>query len=109
MKRYHKIPTFLLVSALLMTTGCGANNTTDNNNDNNGTQAHGMITEADARLLALQKAELETATFTKQEYDSHDQEFEFEFYTDYMEYDCDVSAADGTIRSYSTKKREQFD
>ncbi len=113
MKKHNsKIPAFLLAGTLLITTGCGANNTADNNADNtgtNGTQAQNMITETEARQYALQKAGLETATFTKQEYDSHDKEYEFEFHTDSTEYDCDVNASDGTIRSYSTEDRTFFD
>ena len=114
MKKHNSIiPAFVLVGTLLIATGCGANNTandnTGNNNGNNDTQAQNMITETDARQYALQKAGLESATFTKQEYDSHDKEYEFEFHTDSTEYDCDVSASDGTIRSYSTEERTVFD
>ena len=107
-KHNNKIPAFILAGSLLSTMGCGANNTADNNGGNtgnNGTQTQNMITEADARQIALQKAGLESATFTKQEYDSHDKEYEFEFHTDSTEYDCDVSANNGTIRSYSTEDR----
>ena len=113
MKKHNsKIPAFLLAGTLLITTGCGGNNTADNNGGNmgnNGTQTQNMITETDARQYALQKAGLQTATFTKQEYDPHDKEYEFEFHTDTTEYDCDVSASDGTIRSYSTEGRTVFD
>ena len=114
-KHISKIPAFLLAGTLLITTGCGANNTADNNtgNNNNGnnnlTGQENALTEADARQIALQKAGLESATFTKQEYDSHDKEYEFEFHTDSTEYDCDVSASDGTIRSYSTEDRTVLD
>jgi uncharacterized membrane protein YkoI len=103
-----KIPAFLLAGTLIITTGCGAggNNTAGNNNSS---EQGNTITEADARQIALQKAGLETATFTKQEYDSHDKEYEFEFYTDTMEYDCDVNAADGGIRNYSVEERLGFD
>lgn len=122
-KHNSKIPAFLLAGTLLITTGCGANNNVDSNTGNNNTgnignnntgnnnssEQENTLTEADARQIALQKAGLETATFTKQEYDSHDKEYEFEFHTDAMEYDCDVNAADGAIRNYSVEERHFFD
>lgn len=111
MKKYNsKISAFLLASALFITTGCGATNTADGNTGNNNSSKQGnTLTEADARQIALQKAGLETATFTKQEYDSHDKEYEFEFHTDTMEYDCDVNEADGAIRNYSVEEIHFFD
>ena len=122
-KHMNKIPVFLLAVTLLFLTGCGANNTadgiTDNNNNgnndssvtgnNNGAEQESKLTEADARQIALEKAGLETATFTKQEYDENDIEFEFEFHTENQEYDCDVDAMDGSIRNYSVEKREILD
>ena len=121
-KHNNKIPAFLLAGTLLIATGCGANNTADgntgNNTNNTGSSTTGNnnsfvqgneLTEADARQIALQKAGLETATFTKQEYDSHDKEYEFEFHTETTEYDCDVNASDGSIRSYSTEDRNFLD
>ena len=118
-KHSNKITAFLLAGTLLITVGCGAsgNNTTDNNTGNNsngnignnGTQAQNMLTETEARQYALQKAGLDTAIFTKQEYDAHDKEYEFEFHTESTEYDCDVNASDGTIRSFSTEDRTILD
>ena len=113
-KHNSKIPAFLLAGTLLFTIGCGANNTTDNNSGNNttgnnGAQAKIMLTETEARQYALEKAGLDTAIFTKQEYDAHDKEYEFEFHTESTEYDCDVNASDGTIRSFSTEDRTILD
>ena len=113
MKKQHlKTMAIMFVTLLLFLTGCGANNMADNNADNNGTgnnNATGQenaLKEADARQIALKKAGLETATFTKQEYDSNDKEYEFEFHTDDKEYDCDVNAIDGSIHNYSVENRE---
>lgn len=64
-----------------------------------------LITEADARQIALQKAGLETATFTKQEYDAMDTDYEFEFVTDTQKFECEISALDGTIKDYSVEER----
>lgn len=114
-KHSFKIMAILFAATFLFLTGCGANNTADNNNagNNNGNNnASGQVstlTEADARQIALQKAGLETATFTKQEYDANDIEYEFEFHTENQEYDCDVNAIDGSIRNYSVEKREILD
>ena len=116
-KHSSKIPAFLLAGTLLFIIGCGANNTTENNTDNNtigdtgnnGTQAQNMLTETEARQYALEKAGLDTAIFTRQEYDAHDKEYEFEFHTESTEYDCDINASDGAIRSYSTEERTVFD
>lgn len=102
-KQYLKTMATLFVATFLLLTGCGANNTADNNN---GTQQTNKLTEADARQIALKKAGLETATFTKQEYDANENEFEFEFHTDDKEYDCDVNAIDGNIHNYSVENRE---
>ena len=116
MKKQHlKTMAIMFVTLLLFLTGCGANNMTDynaNNNgsnntdNNNGTEHENKLTEADARQIALKKAGLETATFTKQEYDANESEFEFEFHTDDKEYDCDVNAIDGSIHNYSVENRE---
>lgn len=116
MKKQHlKTMAIMFVTLLLFLTGCGANNMTDYNannsgsnttDNNNGTEHGNKLTEADARQIALKKAGLETATFTKQEYDSNDKEYEFEFHTDDKEYDCDVNAIDGSIHNYSVENRE---
>lgn len=107
MKKHNfKTMVILFAATLLLVTGCGANNTADNNN---ASEQGSTLTEADARQIALVKAELETATFTKQEYDANDVEYEFEFHTNEKEYDCDVNAIDGSIRNYSVENREIFD
>ena len=119
-KQYLKTMAILFVTTLLFLTGCGANNMTDNNTGDNGSSSNGSntagnnngaghenkLTETDARQIALKKAGLETATFTKQEYDSNDKEYEFEFHTDDKEYDCDVNAIDGSIHNYSVENME---
>lgn len=107
MKKHNfKTMVILFAATLLLVTGCGANNTADNNN---ASEQGSTLTEADARQIALEKAGLETATFTKQEYDANDVEYEFEFHTNEKEYDCDVNAIDGSIRNYSVENREIFD
>lgn len=108
-KQYLKTMATLFVAAFLLLTGCGANNARNNSADNNVSGQENALTEADARQIALQKAGLETATFTKQEYDANESEFEFEFHTDDKEYDCDVNATDGTINNYSVENREFLD
>lgn len=117
MKKHNfKTMVILFIATLLLVTGCGANNTADNNNagnnnaSGNNTSTQGTtLTEADARQIALEKAGLETATFTKQKYDANDVEYEFEFHTQDKEYDCDVNAIDGSVRNYSVEKREILD
>ena len=52
-----------------MITGCS---------NNNHSQQENTLTESSARQIALEKAGVETATFTKQEYDSSEAEYEFE-------------------------------
>ena len=111
MKKHNfKTMAILFTATLLFATGCGANNMTDNNssgntvgNNNAGNNSSfgqtNTLTEADARQIALKKAGLETATFTKQEYDANDIEFEFEFHTNDKEYDCDINAIDGSIQN----------
>lgn len=106
-KNNVKIMASLFAAALIFITGCGTNNT-QNNNDNSS-PSQNILTESEARQYALQKAGLETAVFTKQEYDSYDSEYEFEFHTDDKEYDCDVNALDGAITSYSVEDRKILD
>lgn len=73
----------------------GTTNTTDST-----TKKEAVITETEARQIALKRAGLDEATFTEQKYDAYDGEYEFEFYADDKEYDCDVNAIDGTITEY---------
>lgn len=119
-KQYLKTMAIMFATTLLFLTGCGANNMTDNNTgnngagnigsntagNNNGTEQTNKLTEADARQITLKKAGLETATFTKQEYDANESKFEFEFHTDAKEYECDVNAIDGSIHNYSVENME---
>lgn len=122
MKNYKKIIAALFVTAAILTTGCTRSNTdgnTNTNNDgtantttnadgttNNATNTDGttpkepVLTETEARKIALERAGLESATFTQQKYDAYDGEYEFEFYANDKEYDCDVNAIDGTITEY---------
>lgn len=107
MKKHNfKTMAVLFTVALLFATGCGANNTPDNNNTSNNDasgQQSSTLTEADARQIALRKAGIDTATFTKQEYDAEDVDYEFEFHTDGKEYECEVSARDGKIKNYDVE------
>ncbi len=101
-KNYVKLAASLF-AAIMLTTGCtntGTNGTGNTNTDGTTVQSGNIITESDARQIALERAGLETATFTEQRYDSYEQEYEFEFYTDEKKYDCNVSATDGRILEY---------
>ena len=86
----------LLLMGIMMLTGCTQAQTQTPAN---------MLAESDARQIALQKAGLETATFTKQEYDSDDVDYEFEFLTDSMKYEREISALEGKIKDYSVEER----
>lgn len=86
----------LLLIGILVLTGCGQTQSQP--------QAS-TITEADARQIALDKAGLENATFTKQEYDATESNFDFEFHTDTKEYECEVNALNGEIKDYSVEER----
>lgn len=105
----HNLKRFaiLFASILLLTVGCTNKNTDGTNNNsstnNTNTQQTAVITETEARRFALEKAGLETATFIKQEYDSYDNEYEFEFYVEDKVYDCDVSSIDGTITNFEVE------
>ena len=120
MKNYKKIFAALFVTAAILTTGCTRSNTDGNANTNDTTNAttnmdgtdnaatntdgtttkEPVLTESEARQIALKRAGLDAATFTEQKYDAYDGEYEFEFYADDKEYDCDVNAIDGTITEY---------
>lgn len=86
----------MLLIGILVLTGCAKNQVEPPAN---------LIAEADARQIALQKAGLETATFTKQEYDAMDTEYDFEFLTETKKYECEISALDGSIKDYSVEER----
>lgn len=101
-KNYVKLAASLF-AAIMLTTGCtntGTNGTGNTNTDGTTVQSGNIITESDARQIALERAGLETATFTEQRYDTYEQEYEFEFHTDEKKYDCNVSATDGRILEY---------
>ena len=87
---------FIFLIGFLVLTGCGQKQTTPPST---------LITETQAREIALQKAGLETATFTKQEYDAADTDYEFEFITDTQKYECEINALDGSIKDYSIEER----
>ena len=83
----------LLLTGIFILTGCAQIQTPKT----------GMISEADAKVIALEKAGLETATFTEQHYDVEDVEYEFEFHTDTTEYECEVDARTGTIKNFDSE------
>lgn len=91
---------FLLVLGILLLTGC-ANNRAQ-------TQAD-LLAEADARQIALEKAGVENAVFTKQQYDADDSAFEFEFYTSDQSYECEINARNGKIKDFSVEKRYEVE
>ena len=89
---------FLLLIGVVLVTGC-----TD---QSSGQQSNSeLISEADARQIALDKAGIDTATFTKQEYDASDADYEFEFHLDGKEYECEINAKTGTIKSYDVEEK----
>lgn len=90
---------FLFIGLLLLT-GC----TQTQNKTPSGT-----IAEADARQIALEKAGLDNAVFTKQKYDSSDSEFEFEFHTDTQKFECEINAQNGKINDYSVEELNDLD
>ncbi len=99
MKKHNmKILVTLCAVTLFLITGCG--------NTNNKSQQKSTMTESEARQIALEKAGVETATFTKQEYDSSDAEYEFEFHTEDKAYECDINAIDGSIKSFSVEDKK---
>lgn len=87
----------LLLTSILILTGCANAKFTP--------QPSGQLTEADAKQIALKQAGLETAVFTKQEYDSVDVDFEFEFVTDDKKYECEIDAMNGKIVDFSVEDR----
>lgn len=96
-KQNTKISTIIFTILLLLIIGCS---------NNNHAQQENTLTESSARQIALEKAGIETATFTKQEYDSSEAEYEFEFHTEDKEYDCDINAIDGSIKSFSVEDKK---
>lgn len=90
----------LLLTGIFILTGCAQIQTP---NATTESQKTGMISEADAKVIALEKAGLETATFTEQHYDAEDVEYEFEFHTDTTEYECEVDARTGTIKNFDSE------
>lgn len=109
MKNYKfKTIAVLFVTTILFTTSCGAGSATDNNENTTSTggtksEQTNTLSEAEARQIALKQAGLETATFTKQEYDAQDNDFEFEFHADEKEYECEIDAKDGTVKNYDVE------
>lgn len=67
------------------------------------TKTEATITKERAKEIALEKAGITNATFTKEEYDASDNDYEFEFYADGKEYDCEVNAVDGRINDFEVK------
>ena len=71
------------------------------------TDVSGRITEADAKQIALDHAgisESETDRLrVKLDYDDGVQEYEVTFYVGNREYDYDIDAATGTIRSFDSE------
>lgn len=90
----------LLLVGVFVLTGCTQVQTPNTTTEE---QKTGMISEADAKVIALEKAGLETATFTEQKYDAEDAEYEFEFYTDTTEYECEIDARTGTVKGFDSE------
>ena len=86
----------LLLTSILILTGCAIAQTPP---------PSGQLTESDAKQIALDKAGLDTAVFTKQEYDSVDVDFEFEFVTDNKKYECEIDASSGSVTDFSVEDR----
>ena len=76
------------------------------------TDVSGRITEADAKQIALDHAgisESETDRLrVKLDYDDGVQEYEVNFYVGNREYDYDINAATGAIRSYDSEIDDDY-
>ncbi len=76
------------------------------------TDVSGRITEADAKQIALNHAgisESETDRLrVKLDYDDGVQEYEVTFYVGNREYDYDIDAATGTIRSFDSEIEDDY-
>ena len=76
------------------------------------TDVSGRITEADAKQIALDHAgisESETDRLrVKLDYDDGVQEYEVTFYVGNREYDYDIDAATGTIRSFDSEIEDDY-
>lgn len=79
---------------------------------NSITPPAGYISEADAKKTALEHAGVQESDITffkiKLEYDDGVLEYEVEFYAGNKEYDYDIDAATGVIRSYDYEIEEDF-
>lgn len=73
---------------------------------------NGGITLSRAKEIALEKAGLKAdeVTFTKAKLDTDDgvREYDIEFYKDGVEYSAEINAADGTVRSWDTERRDIY-
>ena len=83
----------------------GTTGAADSSQTNNGTGARGIITEEEAKEIALSAAGLtgDQVSFvrSKLDYDDGRQVYDVEFYTsDYSEYDYEIDASTGEILSY---------
>lgn len=98
MKKIITLITALL--CLLAFTGCVRTNNILTNNANSPK----IITEEEAKAIALERAGLsaDEVRFDRVEFDRDDgvDHYEIEFRKDRTEYDADISAADGTFLSW---------
>lgn len=105
-KNSKKSIAILLALGMILMTGCGRQqnsseiNTPNTTNNLNSATMNTEITIEEAKEIALAKAGIQDAVFTKEHYDREDADYEFEFHTDDKEYECEVSAHDGRIKDY---------
>lgn len=113
MRKYGLIMALLLTTTIMLD-GCGNNSTNAGKNETgtvtqNGqsTQTGDVISEEDAKAIALEHAGLseDETTFLKAKLEMDDgvQEYEIEFYTVDKEYDYNIDAASGEIRSFDNE------
>lgn len=86
--------------------------TTAANKEEASSKEESMISEAKAREIALADAGLKESEISnmriKLETDDGIQEYEVDFYADNKEYDYDIDATDGTIRSKDSEIEDDF-
>jgi len=109
-KNSQKLIAALLTLGMILMTGCGQQqnssgiNTPNATHNLNSATLNTEITIEEAKEIALAKAGIQDAVFTKEHYDMEDADYEFEFYTENKEYECEVSAHDGRIKDYDVDK-----
>lgn len=99
-KNLFKLTAAALAAGLVFTTGYGLVQASDSYIPNT---ASSSITLEQAKEIALSKANLSSATFTKATFDKEDNDFDLEFYASEKEYECEVNASNGYIKDFDVE------